>query len=127
LTRGFSESWRICCGGRFDELYIRNTDPPIRRLVAALVILASVLAPIRAAEKRPNILFLFADGWGRHASAYALVDGPGGISDVIRTPHFDRVARRSRSQTALKMSGVFRPLRHEDSVAGMVRTRDGFG
>jgi N-sulfoglucosamine sulfohydrolase len=42
---------------------------------------------------RPNILFLFADDWGRQASVYAELDGPGGINDVARTPHFDRVAR----------------------------------
>ena len=45
-----------------------------------------------ADEQRPNILFVFADDWGRYASAYAQID-PGGISDVVRTPHFDRVAR----------------------------------
>lgn len=43
-------------------------------------------------EKRPNILFAFADDWGRYASAYAKLE-PGGPSDVIHTPHFDRVAR----------------------------------
>ena len=48
----------------------------------------------RAAEKgkRPNILFAFADDWGRYASAYVAVDGPGTMNDVIQTPHFDRVA-----------------------------------
>jgi arylsulfatase A-like enzyme len=46
-----------------------------------------------AAEKRANIVFAFADDWGRYASAYAKLDGPGGINDVVRTPHFDRVAR----------------------------------
>lgn len=43
--------------------------------------------------RRPNILFAFADDWGRHASAYAAIDGPGTVNDVVRTPHFDRVAR----------------------------------
>lgn len=42
--------------------------------------------------KRPNILFAFADDWGRYASAYAKADGAGGINDVVRTPNFDRVA-----------------------------------
>ncbi len=42
--------------------------------------------------KRPNILFAFADDWGRQASAYAKVDGPGGVNDVVRTPNFDRIA-----------------------------------
>jgi arylsulfatase A-like enzyme len=41
---------------------------------------------------RPNILFVFADDWGRQASVYAKLDGPGTINDVARTPNFDRVA-----------------------------------
>lgn len=41
---------------------------------------------------RPNILFAFADDWGRQASSYARIGGPGAISDVISTPHFDRLA-----------------------------------
>jgi N-sulfoglucosamine sulfohydrolase len=48
---------------------------------------------IAAEGKRPNILFAFADDWGRFASAYAAVDGPGTPNDVVRTPNFDRVAR----------------------------------
>ncbi len=43
--------------------------------------------------RRPNILFLFADDWGRFASCYSKVDGPGTLNDVIRTPNFDRLAR----------------------------------
>jgi N-sulfoglucosamine sulfohydrolase len=42
---------------------------------------------------RPNILFAFADDWGRFASSYAAVNGPGTPNDVVKTPHFDRVAR----------------------------------
>ena len=45
------------------------------------------------ADERPNILFAFADDWGRYASAYAKADGPGTINDVFETPNFDRVAR----------------------------------
>ena len=43
-------------------------------------------------EPRPNILFAFADDWGRYASAYARID-PGGPSDIVKTPNFDRVSR----------------------------------
>ena len=43
-------------------------------------------------SSRPNILFVFADDWGRQASAYAKVDGPGTINDIARTPNFDRIA-----------------------------------
>ena len=46
-----------------------------------------------ADSKRPNIVFAFADDWGRYASAYAKLDGTGTINDVVRTPNFDRVAR----------------------------------
>ncbi|MCB1209832.1 MAG: sulfatase, partial [Verrucomicrobiales bacterium] len=47
-----------------------------------------------AAEKRPNILFCFADDWGRYASAYRALDGPGTINDVVETPNVDKVAQR---------------------------------
>ncbi len=42
---------------------------------------------------RWNILFCFADDWGRYASAYAKVDGRPSLNDVIKTPNVDRVAR----------------------------------
>ena len=41
---------------------------------------------------RPNILFVFADDWGRQASIYAKIEGAGGINDVAKTPHFDKLA-----------------------------------
>jgi arylsulfatase A-like enzyme len=47
-----------------------------------------------AAAERPNILFLFADDWGRYASVLAQVEGPGSINDVVRTPNFDKIARK---------------------------------
>jgi arylsulfatase A-like enzyme len=43
-------------------------------------------------SSRPNILFVFADDWGRQTSSYAKLDGPGTINDVARTPNFDRIA-----------------------------------
>lgn len=63
------------------------------RLWSGLATLAVTASLATAAERRPNILFAFADDWGRYASAYAKVDGPGGINDVVRTPNFDRIAR----------------------------------
>ena len=44
-------------------------------------------------DRRPNILFVFADDWGRYASAYRQVEGDGTPNAIIDTPHFDRVAR----------------------------------
>jgi N-sulfoglucosamine sulfohydrolase len=66
---------------------------PTLFLLPLLLAVAFPLAASAADTKRPNILFAFADDWGRHASAYARIDGPGGVNDVIRTPHFDRIAR----------------------------------
>lgn len=45
-----------------------------------------------AENDRPNIVFAFADDWGRYASAYAAIE-KGGPSDIVSTPNFDRVAR----------------------------------
>ena len=42
---------------------------------------------------RPNILFAFADDWGRQASIYAKIEGPGGLNDLAKTPNFDKLAK----------------------------------
>jgi arylsulfatase A-like enzyme len=57
------------------------------------LLVTGLCADAPAAASRPNILFAFADDWGRYASAYANLDGPGGINDALQTPNFDRVAR----------------------------------
>ncbi len=59
----------------------------------ALVVGLSLSLPAFALDERPNILFAFADDWGRHASIYAEIEGPGSPDDVVRTPHFDKFAR----------------------------------
>ena len=61
--------------------------------LATLLSLTLVDRAGAAEPRRPNILFAFADDWGRHASAYARLDGPGTVNDLLRTPNFDRVAR----------------------------------
>jgi len=60
-------------------------------LLIGCVVVAGQLANA-ADAKRPNIVFAFADDWGRYASAYAKLK-PGTPSDLIDTPNFDRVAR----------------------------------
>ncbi len=42
---------------------------------------------------RLNILFVFADDWGRYASCYKSLDGRPTLNDVVQTPNVDRVAR----------------------------------
>lgn len=46
-----------------------------------------------AEPARPNILFCFADDWGRFASAYAEANGPGTPNDLVQTPNIDAVAK----------------------------------
>ncbi|MHC4872761.1 MAG: sulfatase family protein [Planctomycetota bacterium] len=41
---------------------------------------------------KPNILFAFADDWGRYASAYAAHESERSLNTLINTPVFDRVA-----------------------------------
>jgi N-sulfoglucosamine sulfohydrolase len=60
--------------------------------LALFFVVAAIARPARGAE-RLNILFLFADDWGRYASAYAGVDAKPSPNQVIRTPNVDRVAR----------------------------------
>ena len=59
--------------------------------IGLLAVLA--LASVVRADERPNIVFAFADDWGRHASAYAELDGPGSENDVLKTPNFDALAK----------------------------------
>jgi N-sulfoglucosamine sulfohydrolase len=59
----------------------------------SVVLCALLVLPAVAAGPRPNILFAFADDWGRHASAYARIDQPGTVNDLLHTPQFDRVAQ----------------------------------
>lgn len=63
-------------------------------LSAACLSLSGSATDLHAAsEPRWNILFCFADDWGRYASCYAKVDGRPSLNDVIKTPNVDRIAR----------------------------------
>ena len=61
--------------------------------------LASLLLSLCAASafaeevKRPNIVFCFADDWGRYANCYAALDAHPTINPLLKTPNIDRVAR----------------------------------
>lgn len=57
-----------------------------------LIVLRTFLSSSLASD-RPNILFAFADDWGRHASAYAKADGEGTENDAINTPNFDALSK----------------------------------
>lgn len=63
------------------------------RYAAFLLPAAWLLAADQVPDRRLNILFVFADDWGRYASCYRGLDGRPTLNDVIHTPHVDRVAR----------------------------------
>ncbi len=69
-----------------------STRHPVLMWLMCCVVLPSASASAADPPTRPNILFAFADDWGRYASAYAKLDGPGTINDVVKTPNFDRIA-----------------------------------
>ena len=56
---------------------------PVSRLATA----QQTTAPVK-----PNILFFFADDWGRYASIYADSQQPS-INDIVKTPNIDRIGR----------------------------------
>src|SRR5262245_17290276 len=57
------------------------------------LLFALVSSASHAAPPRWNILFCFADDWGRYASCYAAVDGKPSLNQVVKTPNVDRLAR----------------------------------
>ncbi len=49
--------------------------------------------PLQQSAGRPNILFCFADDWGRYASIFATLERQPSPNQVVKTPNIDRVAR----------------------------------
>lgn len=64
----------------------------VQRL-SILVVLLCCGALSAAESPRLNVLLVFADDWGRYASAYRGLDGRPTLNDVVRTPHVDRLAK----------------------------------
>ncbi|MGC3966252.1 MAG: sulfatase-like hydrolase/transferase [Pirellulales bacterium] len=63
------------------------------KLFAAVLVVGSSVVQAAAPAKRPNILFCFADDWGRYASVYAATESRPSPNQVVKTPNIDRVAR----------------------------------
>lgn len=63
------------------------------QLSATVVLLVLAANRIGSADDRPNILFAFADDWGRYASAYRTGEGDQTLNAIVSTPQFDRIAR----------------------------------
>ena len=67
------------------------------QLILTLVLLTvaglNAFGAAQGAVKRPNIVFCFADDWGRYSGAYAKVDGQPSLNEILKTPNLDRVAK----------------------------------
>jgi arylsulfatase A-like enzyme len=59
--------------------------------LSALLFAASGLA--LSAPERPNILFFFADDWGRFARIYSEHERTAGLNGLLKTPNLDRLAK----------------------------------
>ena len=63
------------------------------RLPALLLTLLAASGFALSAPQRPNILFFFADDWGRFARVYAEHGNLAGTNSLLRTPNLDRLAK----------------------------------
>ncbi len=61
-----------------------------------LILLFALTSPLYSADERPNILFFFADDWGKYASLYSDPDKPS-LNDVLDTPNIDRIGHEGVS------------------------------
>jgi N-sulfoglucosamine sulfohydrolase len=66
---------------------------PVMVILIGLAVRPCPAADAAAEPPRWNILFVFADDWGRYASCYRGLDGRPGLNDVVATPAIDRLAR----------------------------------
>src|SRR4029434_8584617 len=73
---------------------MRRTAISLLLIVCCGQLLASsATKPQQRQNTRPNILFCFADDWGRYASIFATMERQASLNEVVKTPNIDRVAR----------------------------------
>jgi arylsulfatase A-like enzyme len=63
------------------------------RIASLLLSLVAASGFALSAPQRPNILFFFADDWGRFARIYAEHGNLAGTNALLRTPNLDRLAK----------------------------------
>jgi len=69
---------------------------PMKNLTFLAVILLLISSCTQKKQtslpEKPNILFAFADDWGKYASCYAEIEGSEAWQKVVKTPNIDRIA-----------------------------------
>ncbi len=70
----------------------------MKKSIPFIILILAIFSQFAKAQiptsKRMNILFVFADDWGRYASCYKGIDGRPSLNDIIQTPHVDQVAKQ---------------------------------
>jgi len=61
-------------------------------ILSFLFVCSACTKPKKEIPKKPNILFAFADDWGKYASCYAKIEGSEAWQSLIKTPNIDRIA-----------------------------------
>ena len=78
------------------------------KFLSAIIILSFLVINISKAHcqssdspnlKRPNILFVFGDDWGRYASIYSKFENKKTVNSIISTPTMDRMAKEGAIYT----------------------------
>lgn len=64
----------------------------MKKLLIVFLLTISFLESFGQAASKPNILFFFADDWGRVASIYE-DERLGKVNEVVKTPTFDQIAQ----------------------------------
>jgi len=62
-------------------------------LISFLFSLITACTQKEELPQKPNILFAFADDWGKYAGCYTKVEGSEAWQSIIQTPNIDRIAK----------------------------------
>ncbi|MDO6518089.1 sulfatase family protein [Zobellia uliginosa] len=64
-----------------------------RYLTIAFSLFLITIGHTQKNDERPNIVFAFADDWGKYASCYATIKGNPEWQKIVKTPNIDRLAK----------------------------------
>ncbi len=65
---------------------------PVLKLLAFFLFAISACTQKNELPEKPNILFAFADDWGKYASCYSKVENSPAWQSILKTPNVDRIA-----------------------------------
>lgn len=89
LGKTYDRWWDDIQSSLVNEDAVGPSENPFKKLYWEQRGNRPVVTPQR---RKPNVLFCFADDWGRYASCYAKIDGKPSINSVLKTPNIDRLA-----------------------------------